>query len=194
MTTIHNDRGAVRILARNCRIAAVTLSLGLAACDHQPAAAIGADKLIANLEQVRAGVEVRDVHETPIEGLVGVKVGGGNVVYGTPDGRYIIAGDLFTVKSNGLVNLIERLRTSDRKALVASLDPATMITFDVAPDSVEFDRISVNSEQMLVQAGFMDKTGYGWCGGWGCWGRSWCGNQCICEKPVPWVMGECRGA
>lgn len=58
------------------------------------------------------------------------------------------------MKSNGLVNLTERRRTSDRKALVASLDPATMITFDVAPDSVEFDRISVNSEQMLVQAGF----------------------------------------
>lgn len=115
-----------------CRVAVALLVLGLAACDDQPAAAHGADKLVTNLQQVRAGVEVRDAHETPIAGLVGVKVGGGNVIYGTPDGRYIVAGDLFAVKSNGLVNLTERLRTADRKALVASLDPATTITF--APD------------------------------------------------------------
>lgn len=126
MTTIHDYR------VQSYRIAIAVLFLSLAACDDQPAGALGADKLIANLEKVRAGVKVRDAHETPIEGLVGVKVGGGNVIYGTPDGRYIVAGDLFAVKSNGLVNLTERLRTSDRKALVASLDPATMITF--APD------------------------------------------------------------
>lgn len=94
---------------------------------------LNAERLVENLKQVRAGVEVGDAHETPIEGLVGVKVGGGNVIYGTRDGRYIVAGDLFAVKSNGLVNLTERVRTADRKTLVASLDPATMITF--APDN-----------------------------------------------------------
>lgn len=65
--------------------AVALLFLGLVACDDQPAAAVGADKLITNLQQVRAGVEVRDAHETPIEGLVGVKVGAGNVIYGTPE-------------------------------------------------------------------------------------------------------------
>ena len=125
---IHDVRDTARTPARLCRAVAAILPLCLAACDDQPTSALGADKL----EKVRAGVEVRDAHETPIEGLVGVKVGGGNVIYGTPDGRYIVAGDLFAVKSNGLVNLTERLRTSDRKALIASLDPTTTITF--APD------------------------------------------------------------
>ena len=126
------------ILARpfgrgRCAAAATALlTLGLVGCDDQPAAAFGADELIANLQEMRAGVDVHDAHETPINGLVGVKVGAGNIIYGTPDGRYIVAGDLFAVKSNGLVNLTERLRTADRKALVPSLDPGTMITF--APD------------------------------------------------------------
>ena len=94
-----------------------------------------AEKLVENLKGVRAGVEVGDAHETPIEGLVGVKVGGGNVIYGTPDGRYIIAGDLFALKSSGLVNLTERLRTGDRKDLVATLDPETTITY--RPDDAD---------------------------------------------------------
>ncbi len=112
--------------------AGLLILLGLAGCDDERANALGAEQLIANLQQVRAGVEVLDAHQTPIKGLVGVKVGGGNVVYGTPDGRYIVAGDLFAVRASGLVNLTERVRTADRKALIASLDPATMIKF--APD------------------------------------------------------------
>ncbi len=96
---------------------------------------LNADRLVGKLRDIRAGVDVGDAHETPIEGLVGVKVGGGNVIYGTPDGRYIVAGDLFALKSSGLVNLTERLRTADRKLLVTTLDPATMITYQ--PDDVQ---------------------------------------------------------
>ena len=107
------------------------LAACLTACDgpSRNESALGADELVDRLKRVRAGVEVGGVHETPIDGVVGVKVGGGNVIYGTPNGRYIIAGDLFALKSSGLVNLTERLRTGDRKDLVASLDPETMITY-----------------------------------------------------------------
>ncbi len=64
--------------------------------------------------------------------------------------------------------------------------------FDVAPDSVEFERISVQSEQMMIQSGFMDKTDYGWCGGWGCGKQSDCGTGCFCKGFPPW-QGECVG-
>lgn len=113
------------------RFAPVGVVVLLVACDGRSGneSGLGAEELVNKLEQLRAGVEVGEAHETPIDGLVGVKVGGGNVIYGSPDGDYIIAGDLFALKSSGLVNLTERLRTGDRKAVVASLDTATMITY-----------------------------------------------------------------
>ena len=51
--------------------------------------------------------------------------------------------------------------------LALGVTPVTA-DFDVAPDSVEFERISVQSEQTLIDSGFMDATSYGWCSGWGC--------------------------
>lgn len=118
------------------RIAIGVLLACMSACGGSKVGdpALDAEQLLANLKEVRAGVEVGGAHETPIQGLVGVKVGRGNVIYGTPDGRYIVAGDLFEVKSYGLVNLTERLRTADRKLLIASLDPATTITYSPADD------------------------------------------------------------
>ncbi len=59
--------------------------------------------------------------------------------------------------------------------------------FDTAPDAVEFERISVQSEQMLVESGFMDKTSYGWCSGWACRKQSDCGRFCWCD------WGQCAG-
>ncbi len=101
-----------RMRIANCAMIAMTLLVTTAACEKPTNSEFRADKLISELKQVRAGAEIGEAHETPIEGLIGVKVGGGNVVYGTPDGRYIVAGDLFALESSGLVNLTERLRTA----------------------------------------------------------------------------------
>lgn len=113
---------------------AIILLVTAAACDKPSDDSFRADKLISQLKQVSENAEIGEAHETPIQGLIGVKVGGGNVVYGTADGRYIVAGDLFALESSGLVNLTERLRKADRKAVVNALDPATTITY--APDDV----------------------------------------------------------
>lgn len=71
-------------------------------------------------------------------------------------------------------------------ALTVGITTATA-DFDAAPDSVEFERISVQSEQTLVDAGFMDKTNYGWCDGWYCRKASDCGDFCWCD------WGQCAG-
>lgn len=65
-------------------------------------------------------------------------------------------------------------------ALTLGITTATA-EFDVAPDSVEFEHISVQSEQTLIQSGFMDKTEYGWCRGWACRKASDCGSACFCQ-------------
>lgn len=111
-------------------IAALPLLLSLAGCgEAQQADDSPAQGLVTKLKLIRAGVDIGGTHETPIPGLFGVKVGGGNVIYGTPDGAYIVAGDLFAVKSNRLVNLTEQQRKADRKSLVSTLDPTTTITY-----------------------------------------------------------------
>lgn len=71
-------------------------------------------------------------------------------------------------------------------ALALTLGVATATAdFDGDPDFVEFDRISVHSEQMLMDSGFLDKTAYGTCSGWNCLGG--CGQGCFCKG------GECLG-
>lgn len=74
--------------------------------------------------------------------------------------------------------------------LALGVTPVTA-EFNVAPDSVEFERIGVQSEQTLIQSGFMGKTDYGWCAGWACWQASDCGNQCFCKPRQG--SGECLG-
>ena len=59
--------------------------------------------------------------------------------------------------------------------------------FSVAPDAVEFERISVQSEQTLMDSGFIEKTNYGWCSGWYCRKQSHCGDYCWCD------WGQCAG-
>ena len=77
-------------------------------------------------------------------------------------------------------------------ALTLGITTATA-EFDVAPDSVEFERIGVQSEQTLIQSGFMDKTNYGWCSGWACYQQSHCGQGCFCKGGNEGSGGECIG-
>jgi thiol:disulfide interchange protein DsbC len=58
-----------------------------------------------------------------------LQLGGGSVFYGTEDGRYLFAGDLYEVGDTELVNLAEVGRVEKRKTLMASVDPADMLIF-----------------------------------------------------------------
>ena len=114
-------------------IASVTSSLSGCA-EHGPIERTDAQALVAELKRIRPDARVGDPHETPVPGVLGLDVGGGNVVYGTADGSHLFAGDLYALESS-LVNLTEKRREARRVALLAAHEVSDMIVF--APEDVE---------------------------------------------------------
>lgn len=87
-----------------------------------------ADQLVSELKRIRPGAEIGKPHATPIPGVVGVDMPGGNVIYGTSDGNHVIAGDLYALETD-LVNLTERRRVVRRRDRLAGMDVSGMIVF-----------------------------------------------------------------
>ena len=93
--------------------------------------AADATALVAELERIRPDADLGVPHETPVPGVLGLDVGGGNVVYGTADGSHLFAGDLYAIESN-LVNLTEKRREGRRAALLEDVAMAGLIVFRAA--------------------------------------------------------------
>ena len=84
--------------------------------------------LVAALIARAPHVEVVNVFESDIVGLYGVELAGANYVYGTADGRHIVAGDLYALRS-GWSNRTEAHREATRRALLALIDRYGMVVF-----------------------------------------------------------------
>jgi thiol:disulfide interchange protein DsbC len=63
-------------------------------------------------------------------GLYEVTVESGQTLYVTRDARFLIPGDLYEARAEGLVNLGEMRRNVRRRELIAELDEADMIVFE----------------------------------------------------------------
>lgn len=88
--------------------------------------------LLQRLKKLRPNLPVESVTASPIPGIVALNLPDGSVYYGTADGRYLFAGDLFRLDDNDLVNLAEASRTLKRKALMADVEAKDMVTFSPA--------------------------------------------------------------
>jgi thiol:disulfide interchange protein DsbC len=78
------------------------------------------------LAGILKGVEVGNISDSAVPGIYQVAVGA-EVAYVTSDGRYLLEGELYDLKTNS--NLTEQTREKARVDLLASVDPATMIVF-----------------------------------------------------------------
>ena len=78
-------------------------------------------KLIDNLRSARPEIPILSVSDSPLPGLYAVELEGGGVLYGTPDGKHIISGDMYRIENNDLVNLAEAQREVRRRDLMAAL-------------------------------------------------------------------------
>ncbi|MCK7595666.1 DsbC family protein [Microbulbifer sp. CAU 1566] len=108
-------------------VAAASLLLGqgaVAAVDDAVAKQIKA-KLSAGNPQAKFG----DVRESPMPGLYEVEVNGGNVLFVSKDGGHFIAGDLFEVKPEQVVNISEQRRGRARAAVMDQQDLDDMIVY-----------------------------------------------------------------
>ena len=92
----------------------------------------GADRLVQNLQALRPDIPIEGVSPTPIPGIYALELGGGAVFYGTADGRYLLAGDLYELREDDLVNLAEAGREGKRKELMAAVPRKDMLIFSPA--------------------------------------------------------------
>jgi thiol:disulfide interchange protein DsbC len=94
----------------------------------EPAAADG-QALVERLHALRPDIPIERVTATPLPGIVALELAGGTIFYGTSDGRYLFAGDLYELTNDELVNVAEAGRSEQRRERMAHVDTAGMIVF-----------------------------------------------------------------
>ncbi|HTQ98865.1 MAG TPA: DsbC family protein [Candidatus Acidoferrum sp.] len=91
------------------------------------------DKAIAAIHDVIARTQpemvVVSIKPSPIAGLYEVQLKDGQTVYASADAKYLIPGDLYESKPDGLVNLGDARRSQVRKEKIAAIDEKDMIIF-----------------------------------------------------------------
>jgi thiol:disulfide interchange protein DsbC len=115
-------------------------------------AAAGGKKLVARLQALRPGIPIGKVSATPVPGIYALEIGGGSIFYGTEDGRYLFAGDMYELGETELVNLAEAGRTVKRKALMDGVALEDMVVF--APQGETKAVVSVFTD---VDCGYCQK-------------------------------------
>jgi len=94
----------------------------------------GHDALKARFAKAFAGMEIVVIEDSPLAGLVEVQLNNGEWLFATPDGEFVLAGDLYRLKpEGGVVNMGEQKLAGVRKEQLALLDPDDMISY-VADD------------------------------------------------------------
>ena len=86
----------------------------------------------ALLPELRSGLAIERIKETPVPGLYEVLLNGNRTLYISADGNYFLVGDMYEVSSEGIVNLPELARQEKRKELMAKVDDTSMISFKPA--------------------------------------------------------------
>lgn len=102
--------------------------LGLSQPTSAQQAPEGSEKLMQALRAALPDVPIEDVYAADIPGFYAVDLPGGQTLYGSADGRFMFAGDLYALQG-GLVNLAENRRAKKRKALLDELAPEDMVVF-----------------------------------------------------------------
>ena len=69
--------------------------------------AAGGAKLLSRLKALRPDIPIERVTESPLPGIYALELTGGTVFYGTDDGRYLFAGDLYELGMTDLIILTD---------------------------------------------------------------------------------------
>ncbi|MDP6375541.1 MAG: thioredoxin fold domain-containing protein [Pseudomonadales bacterium] len=108
------------------------LTVALAPAGLASEAERGGARLVEKLKEIRPDLPVEAVLSTPLSDIFALELAGGSVLYGTSDGRYLFAGDMFEVGAQGLVNLAESRRADKRRAAMLKVPVEQMLVFTAA--------------------------------------------------------------
>jgi thiol:disulfide interchange protein DsbC len=101
---------------------ALSLCLALSTATADEAKPLSKEELAGKLN----GVDASQISDSPVAGIYQVAIGS-TVAYVTKDGRYVFQGDITDVASGA--NITEETRARARVAMLAAVEPATMIVF-----------------------------------------------------------------
>ena len=77
--------------------------------------------LLRRLKRVRPDIPINAVSPSEAPGIYAIELDGGAILYGTADGKFMIAGDLYSIGDTDLVNLAEAKRETVRAELLADV-------------------------------------------------------------------------
>lgn len=87
------------------------------------------DQLAKKLQQVIPYVPITNVRGSALEGIYEVELASGERIFSNADASLFIAGDLYKITADGLVNLTEEDRNIGRAAKLTALDDSQKILF-----------------------------------------------------------------
>ncbi len=81
------------------------------------------------LSETVPGLQVTGITKSAVPGLYEVRTNTKEMLYATEDGEYILAGELLQLTDDGVVNVTERARASERKVAMAEFGDGGAISF-----------------------------------------------------------------
>ena len=87
------------------------------------------DQLAKILQQAIPQLPISKVRKSGLQGIYEVELASGERIFSNADASHFIAGDLFQITADGLVNLTEEDRNVGRAAKLAALDDSQKILF-----------------------------------------------------------------
>jgi thiol:disulfide interchange protein DsbC len=88
----------------------------------------------ALLKSTQPGMVIEGIQASPVAGLYEVQIQNGQSLYVSSDAKFLIPGDLFEARAEGLVNLGEVRRNDLRKQKIAALDEKDMIIYPASSE------------------------------------------------------------
>jgi thiol:disulfide interchange protein DsbC len=130
----------------------------------EPLAPAQLEKLRAAMEAPGTGLKVLSAQTSEIAGLYEVELNDGPVVYATLKGDYFIVGDLYSVTSDGYVNLADQRRDKERVEKLAKIKKNDMIIFSPEGEtrayvSVFFDDTCYYCQKLHHEVPELNKNG-----------------------------------
>ncbi|PSF10647.1 protein-disulfide isomerase [Marinobacter fuscus] len=87
------------------------------------------DRISAKLSNAVPGLQVTSVRESEAKGLYEVQSNNGETIYTTADGTYVLTGDLLKITDNGIANVTEASRATQRLARMSQYGGKGVIAY-----------------------------------------------------------------
>lgn len=97
------------------------------------------DSISERLSSAVPGLKISSVRESEAKGLYEVKSNNGDIIYTTPDGQFLLTGDLLRVSSNGIANVTEETRAGERRKTMDSYGEEGVISYKASNEKAVVD-------------------------------------------------------